>query len=108
MLNSTHVFTDEIAAKDDMIKWLKERQIDFSDVTAEREIPTVFVYSHKEHIKKKFYPRKYKDLYVPYLRLSWNWEDWEDDGTIYVRDNGYCYTCTNVDALKKEILDHYR
>ena len=47
----------------------------------------VQVYIHDKGLfqLKKKHPRKYKDLYIPYLRVSGF-----EDGNYYVRDNGWC------------------
>ena len=49
--------------------------------------PQVYVFDKDAYTKVRKHPRKYKDLYVPYLRVS----RFETDGdTVYVRDDGYC------------------
>ena len=69
----------------------KELFIDFLD---RREIPyqerdingleLVYVFSKKEFLLKQKHPKKYKDLYVPYLRVSHF-----DEDRWYTRDNGW-------------------
>ena len=44
----------------------------------------MYVYNSKRYKLKSTKPRKYKDLYVPYIRIS------SHDGRWYVRDNGWC------------------
>ena len=44
----------------------------------------MYVYGSKRYKLKTTKPRKYKDLYVPYIRISFHSRGW------YVRDNGYC------------------
>lgn len=44
----------------------------------------MYVYNSKRYKLKTTKPRKYKDLYVPYIRISFHSGDW------YVRNNGIC------------------
>lgn len=69
--------------REDFINFLKEKDIPFEEYT-EHGLDQVWVYSKGEYELKKKNPRKYKNLYVPYLRVS------NFDGDWYTRDNGLC------------------
>ena len=61
-------------------------------------IEQVYVFDKAVYDKKHKHPRKYKDLYVPYLRLS----DHGDDG-LYAKRDGYCEHMTDDEI--KEVID---
>lgn len=44
----------------------------------------MYVYNSERYKLKTTKPRKYKDLYVPYIRISFHDGDW------FVRNNGIC------------------
>ena len=53
----------------------------------------MYIFGYESKLKKA-HPRKYKNLYVPYLRVS------NFDGTWYVRDNGYCHHATENEVVR--------
>ena len=55
--------------KDDFVKWLEAIGAEYQDCSEERKQDCIFVFGKDEAIKKKENPRKYKDLYVPYIIL---------------------------------------
>ena len=77
--------------KNEFIEWLDSVGARYQDYSEGRGIDTVFVYGKDEYDKKHDHPIKYKNLYVPYLRLSWHQEDPRE---LYVRDNGLTSLCT--------------
>ena len=63
-------------------------------------IDQVWIFSRKEYDAKKKHPRKFKDLYVPYIRVS-NFEKKRQ----YVRDNGLCETISDKELMRR--LEEY-
>ena len=47
----------------------------------------VYVFGKKELRLKEKFPKKYANLYVPYLRVS---HFGDGESTLYTRDNGLC------------------
>lgn len=62
----------------------------------EKGIDNVWIFSRKEYDAKKKHPRKFKDLYVPYMRVS-HFEKKRQ----YVRDNGWCETINDKELMKR-------
>jgi len=69
--------------REDFIDFLKENNLHYCENTV-KGLDEVYVFSTVEFEAKHTHPRKFKNLYVPYLRVS------NFDGDWYVRDNGYC------------------
>lgn len=70
--------------RQEFINYLEINEIPYSEYT-ENGADMVYVFSKVEYNKKKAHPRKYKNLYVPYLRVSHF-----DEYRWYTRDNGLC------------------
>ena len=61
----------------------------------------LYIHGKKEWMLRQEHPRKYKDLYVPYIRVSM-----DDSGMLYTRHNGICgYMpyCKIVEIIKEEM-----
>jgi len=59
-----------------------------------RVMVNIYVFEKRSFEKKEKHPRKNKDLYVPYLRVS------HFDGPYwYVRDNGWCHWAKPEEVL---------
>ena len=71
--------------KNEFIEWLESIGARFQDCSNERSADTVFVFGKDEYDKVSKHPRKYNNLYVPYIRVTWHPEDPRE---LYVRDNG--------------------
>ncbi len=71
--------------REDFIMWLDSIGAIYQDLTEGRGIETVMVFGKDEYLKKKIHPRKNKNMFVPYLRVSWHYED---PRVLYTRWNG--------------------
>ena len=72
--------------REEFIEFLGEHGIPFTyDRLAYDKYDGVYVFSKKEYNLKKTHPRKYKDLYVPYIRVS---DFGYKRGRVYTRENG--------------------
>ena len=83
--------------REEFINFLKEHEIPFSEDT-DNGMDMVYAYSKVEYELKKKHPRKFKNLYVPYLRVS------NFDGEWYTREDGWCCClgkCTVLDKCLK-------
>lgn len=74
--------------REEFINVLKEHDIPFEDLS-NNDIYVdgydgVYVFSRKEYSLKKKHPRKYKNLYIPYIRVSNFGGEW------YTRQDGWC------------------
>lgn len=69
--------------RQEFIDFLVENEIPYSEYT-EKGLDQVWVFAKMEYKLKKKHPRKYKDLYVPYLRVSHF-----DEDRWYTRYNGW-------------------
>lgn len=71
--------------RDEFVMFLQKVKVPYEIVEGIEGYDGVYVYSRKEFNEKKAHPRKNKNLFVPYLRVS-------DFGTnrVYVRDCGLC------------------
>lgn len=67
------MFLEEIGAIYEVDLSCKDKGVEF-----------VYIHGKDEYLKKKNHPRKYKNLFIPYLRVSWH--DGED--RVYTRHNG--------------------
>lgn len=77
--------------REQFITFLKSDKIPFKEDT-ENGSDMVYVYSKLEYELKQKHPRKYKNLYIPYIRVS-NF----DGDRWYVREDGYCsYMCKSA------------
>ena len=70
-----------MCTKYEFISWLESIDARFSDQSDEKT-DRVYVYSKEEFDLKKKHPRKFKGLYVPYIRVTW------DENGLYTRWNG--------------------
>lgn len=82
--------------REEFIKYLENNNIPFEDASKTiKGYDAVYVVSKREYEKKRNYPRKYKDLYVPYLRVShFDEERW------YTRENGWVEYKTQEEIMK--------
>ena len=85
-----------IDKRKDFIEWLNKEGIHYSEFT-ENGLDQVYVYHRRLYEKKHQNPCEYKNLSVPYLRVS------QFDGLpeVYVRDNGFCYYGDIQDVIKE-------
>lgn len=81
--------------REEFINFLKENDIPFDEYT-EHGLDQVYVYSKGEYQLKRKHPRKYKNLYVPYLRVSHF-----DEDRWYTRENGWCEHMNQDRVLEK-------
>lgn len=86
--------------RNDFIDWLKSIGARFQDCSDSRPIETVFVYGTKEYDLVHNHPKKYKNLYVPYIRVSWHPEDPRE---LYIRWNGST-SWSNEQTIKNIIM----
>lgn len=84
--------------KNEFTKKLDMLKIKYDEVKPRDDLDfyMIYIHSRKEMEMKKSHPRKYKDLYVPYIRVSHFEGDTliQDDyrpGKLYVKDNGVTY-----------------
>ena len=70
-------------------------------VDTEGGVDKVYIFAKKDYDLVHKYPRKYKNRYVPQIRVSHF-----DSEMLYVRDNGWC-DYWNIDDLKKKIEKEY-
>ena len=71
--------------KDEFIEYLDGIGARYQDLSDIRPIETIFVFGKDEYDKVKKHPRKNKNLYIPYIRISWHWDTPE---VLYTRWNG--------------------
>lgn len=71
--------------KDELIIYLIENDIPYYEETSIQNYYAIYIHDKDAYNKKKKHPRKYKDLYVSYLRLS----HFEND-RAYTRYDGWC------------------
>lgn len=75
--------------KEDIIELIKELDLPYQvykhELLEGEEYEAIYVYGKRSYMLRTKYPRRYKNLYQPYLRISHYYE-----GRLYVRDNGYC------------------
>ena len=69
--------------REEFINFLKDHEIPFSEDT-NNGMDMVYVYSKVEYEIKQKHPRRFKNLYVPYLRVS------NFNGEWYTREDGWC------------------
>lgn len=79
--------------REEFIEFLKERDIPFTEYT-ENGLDQVYVFSRRAYMLKTKYPRRYKNLYVPYLRVS------NFNGEWYTRQDGWCEYMPVCNVLK--------
>ncbi len=84
--------------KDELIIYLIENEIPYYEETSIKDYYAIYIYGKDEYEKKHAHPRKYKDLYVPYLRVSHF-----DEERPYTRQNGWCQHMSKERIL--EIVD---
>ena len=86
--------------KENFVKWLKDNEVTFE--IPDRDIYTIFVYSKMEYEMKNKHPRKYKNIYIPYIRISWHDDKPE---AVYTRWNGVCEYMT--EKTVKRVIERY-
>ena len=74
--------------KGEFIGYLIDNEIPYTEYS-NGTVEHIYVLSKKETKLKKAHPRKYKDLFVPYVRVN---VDGFYDGEFYIRDSGWCHT----------------
>lgn len=85
--------------REEFINYLMEIGVPFRD--ASKDIPGgghydgVYIFEKKAYELKHKHPRKYKGLYVPYLRVS------NFDGDWYIREDGWTQYCSESIVLEK-------
>lgn len=77
------------------IKYLEKKNIPYSEYTM-NGADMVYVYNRREFELKKAHPRKYKDLFVAYLRVSHF-----DEDMLYTRDCGICGYMNEKEVMRK-------
>lgn len=80
--------------KAEFVEFLEELGAPYEEVEI-NGLEQVYVYSRREYELKRKYPRKYKDLYLPYLRVS------NFGGELYTRENGWCEYMPDSIVLEK-------
>lgn len=83
--------------KKELVQFLEDNNIPYEEENV-NGLEQVYVFSKKEYTLKRKHPRKYKNLYLPYLRVS------NFGGELYTRENGWCqYTpeCIVLEKCKK-------
>ena len=84
--------------KDELIIYLIENDIPYYEETSIKDYYAIYIYEKDAYEKKHKHPRKYKDLYVPYLRVSRF-----DEERPYTRQDGWCQYMSKERVL--EIVD---
>ena len=77
--------TNKIMTRQDFINYLVKLGVPFSEYT-ENGADMIYIHSRKEYEEKRNHPRKNKDLFVPYIRVS----HFDELPRLYTRNNGYC------------------
>ncbi len=89
--------------REEFINWLEKigARYGLPDQSKYKEFyDGVYVFGKDAYDKKKAHPRKNKDLYVPYIRVSGF-----DSDMLYTRENGWCsYMCER--KVKDIIMDY--
>ena len=85
--------------REDFIALVEELGLPYKEakigLLRDKEYDGIYVYNKHEYEMFVKDPKKYKNLYVPYIRVS-------DFGSeMYVRDNGYCYYTNDYDLKLK-------
>lgn len=70
----------------EMMNWLDKVGARYEHERLEN-VDFIYIYAKDVYDRKINHPKKYANEYLPYLRLSWHYD--EEDDRIYVRDNGY-------------------
>ena len=71
--------------KDELIIYLIENDIPYHEDTRIKDHYAIYIFDKDAYEKKQKHPRKYKDLYIPYLRVSHFDEEYP-----YTRQDGWC------------------
>jgi hypothetical protein len=71
--------------KDELIIYLIENGIPYHEETEIKDYYAIYIFDKDAYEKKHKHPRKYKDLYVSYLRVSHF-----DEARPYTRQDGIC------------------
>ncbi len=81
--------------REEFVKFLNENNIPYN-MGPEIDYDGIYVKSRKEYEMKKKNPRKYRNLYIPYLRVSqFDKERW------YTRENGICGYMDKKEVIRK-------
>lgn len=87
--------------REQFIEMLNENDVHYEEYT-EKGMDQVWIFSRKEFELKKRHPRTYKDLYVPYLRVShFN----ERDKQWYTKENGWTSWMNIKDVINKVLTE---
>lgn len=86
-------------SKQDWIDWLESIGARYHEYDNGGAVDQIYVFSKEEYDLKQAHPRRYKDMYQPYIRLSHF-----DTGEVYTRWNGYTSTMTD-DCVKSIVLN---
>ena len=91
---------------EDWLEFLRDVGAEFviDETFVEQIGPRIYVFDKDLFLLQKKHPRKYKNLYVPYMRLS-RFEERSGDA-VYVRDNGWC-AWYSVEDVKRTICENY-
>lgn len=87
--------------KQEWISYLDSIGAIYQEYDNDGELDQIYVRSKDEYKMKEAHPRKYKDLYIPYIRLSHF-----DDNRVYTRENGVTGYQSN-DRVKRIIEKDY-
>lgn len=88
--------------REQFIELLKEKGVHFSEY-CENGLDQIWIYSKKEFELKNKHPRKYKNLYIPYIRVShFN----ERENFWYTRENGYVEWKFFRDVINKVLIEY--
>ena len=71
--------------KDELIIYCIENEIPYYEETQIKDYYAIYIHDKDAYEKKRKHPKKYKDLYVPYLRVSHF-----DEERPYTRQDGWC------------------
>jgi len=85
--------------REDFVEYVKGTGLEYDDKPKGfgDDYDGIYIFGYESKLKKA-HPRKYKNLYVPYLRVSNFSGDW------YVRDNGWCHyapPCVVMELVEK-------
>lgn len=84
--------------REEFINYLMEIGVPFHDASEDipgGEYDGVYIFEKKAYELKRKHPRKNKNLYIPYLRVSNFGGEW------YIRENGRTQYCPESIVLKK-------
>lgn len=83
-----------ISTLDELVRILDEKEMPYEETKLNNGYRCVHVFDKVAYERKKKHPVKYKNEFVPYIRVS------DHNGDPYIRDCGICYTSTWENVLK--------